>query len=145
VKRLTKRQLATLSVILLAGCWQSHSSELEGREAKLPSDFRFVGRSSPCYLELPAVPRSIRVNCFHIDGTLHIHSNRFANFPRWRGESWVKSVRRNPSVRIEIGGKIYPMSATPIDDDEQRQDLLIHERGYWHAWDGITVFSFAPR
>jgi hypothetical protein len=116
---------------------------MQGRETTPPDDFGFIGRSAPCFLEVPEETRSIRVNCFHLSGTLHIHSNRFSRLPRWRGESWVKTVRRNPLVRIEISGKIYRMSATPIEDEERRQAIL-HGRGYWYAWDGIRIFSFAP-
>jgi hypothetical protein len=116
---------------------------LEGHEIEPPSNFRFVGRSTPCYLEAqPGETRSIRVNCFHIDGTLHIHSNRFANMPRLRGESWVKTVRREPLVRIAIAGNIYRMIVTPIDDPERRVDIL-NGRGYPYAWDGITIFRFS--
>jgi len=138
------RILAVGSLLLLAGCWQSGRGVLDGQVSPPPDDFRFLGRSSPCFLELPGASRSIRVNCFHIDGTLHIHSNRFAKLPRFRGESWVDTVKRDPSVRVGIETDIYAMSATAIDDEERRQEIL-HERGYWYAWDGITIFSFAPR
>ena len=100
---------------------------------------------SPCYLEVPLpTPRAIRVNCFHIDGRLHIHSNRFAKMPRISGESWVDTVRRAPQVRVAIEGNIYRMRAKPIDDSEHRAAIL-HDRGYLYAWDGITIFSFSPR
>ena len=128
---------------LLGSCWQSDRGELEGDETALPDNFEFVGRTTPCYLEvLPDDPRSIRVNCFHIDGVLHIHSNRFAKLPRMSGESWVETVRREPRVRVAIAGKIYSMRASPIDDSGSRGAIL-HDRGYWYAWDGITIFRFS--
>jgi hypothetical protein len=129
------------SLLLLAGCWQSDSGELQGQVVPAPADFSFLGRSAPCYLELPSEARSIRVNCFHIDGTLHIHSNRFSKWPRFRGESWVETVRRDPGVRVKIAGSIYVMSGKPIDDEARRQAILL-ARGYWYAWDGITIFGF---
>lgn len=135
------RVVATASLLLLAGCWQSNSGELKGHPAPSPADFSFLGRSAPCYLELPAESRSIRVNCFHLDGILHIHSNRFSKWPRFRGESWVQTVRRDPRVRVEIAGSIYSLTAAPVDDEVRRQAILL-ERGYWYAWDGITIFSF---
>ena len=140
----TAQLIAVASLVLLAGCGQSDAREMKDRETAPPGDFRFVGRSSPCFLEPAEQPRAIRVNCFHIDGILHIHSNRFAKLPRWRGESWVNTVRRNPLVRVEIAGNVYPMLATAIDD-EQRREAILKERGYWYAWDGITVFSFTVR
>ena len=136
--------LALVSLNLLAGCWHADSVDLVGSESQSPADFRFVGRSSPCFLELPDGLRVLRVNCFHVDGRLHILSNRFAKLPRLSGESWVKTLRRNPRVRIAITGHIYSMLATPIEDETRRQAIL-RDRGYWYAWDGITVFSYAPR
>lgn len=135
---------ASLSLLLLGACWQSSSRELTGLETATPSDFRFVGRMMPCYIEVQDIqPRAIRVNCFHIDGTLHIHSNRFANIPRFKGESWVKSVRRDPQVRVAIADNIYRMRAVAIDDPHIRAAIL-HDRGYPYAWKGITIFRFYP-
>ena len=140
---LTFRLLLAASLLLSGSCGQRNKGGLEGFETATPGDFRFLGRSAPCYLEVqPQEPRSIRVNCFHIDGTLHIHSNRFAKMPRLRGESWVETVRREPRVRVGIAGNIYRLRATPIDDPKMRVAIL-HERGYLHAWNGITVFKFA--
>ncbi len=142
-RMMTTKVLAILGLVLLASCGEGGSQQMEAQQATPPSDFGFVGRSSACFLQLPEQSRSIRVNCFHIDGMLHIHSNRWSKLPRWRGESWVKTVRSNPLVQIEIADKIFAMSATAIDDEERRIAIL-RERGYWYAWDGITVFSFSP-
>lgn len=129
---------------LLSACWQTDAGSLVGRQTTAPDDFRHLGRSTACYLEVGQPnSRAIRVNCFHIDGVLHIHSNRFAKMPRLRGESWVDSLRREPNARVAIAGDIYRMRATPIDDSERRVAIL-HDRGYPYAWDGITIFHFAP-
>lgn len=129
---------------LLGSCWQGNAGELEGDKADLPGNFKFVGHTTPCYLEIrPDDPRSIRVNCFHIDGVLHIHSNRFAKLSRFGGESWVETIRREPRVRVAIAGKIYLMRATPIDAPYARAAIL-NDRGYWYVWDGITIFRFSP-
>jgi hypothetical protein len=74
-----------------------------------------------------------------LDAVLHIHSNRFAKLPRLRGESWVETVRRQPRVRVAIAGQIYRRRAMPIDSPEVKAAIL-SARGYWHAWDGITIF-----
>ncbi len=133
--------LLIASLLSFASCGQSRG-ELEGIESVQPGDFRFLGRSAPCYLEVQAQEaRAIRVNCFHIDGVLHIHSNRFARMPRLRGESWVDTLRRETLVRVAIAGNIYRLRATPVDDQVLRVSIL-HDRGYWYAWDGITVFRF---
>ncbi|TDJ38752.1 MAG: hypothetical protein E2O61_03810 [Gammaproteobacteria bacterium] len=139
---LTIRLLVIASLVLFGSCGRGDRGRLEGVETATPGDFRFLGRSAPCYLEVrQEAPRSIRVNCFHIDGVLHIHSNRFAKMPRLRGESWVDTLRRDPEVRVAIAGNIYRLRATPIDDGELRE-VILHERGYLYAWDGITVFRF---
>ncbi len=134
--------LVFASLLLLVSCGRSDRVELEGREIEVPGNFRFIGRTMPCYLEFQPESPAIRVNCFQIDGILHIHSNRFSNLPRLRGESWVKTVRREPLVRIAIAGNIYRMIATPIDDPDRRVDIL-NGRGYSYAWDGITIFRFS--
>lgn len=130
-------------VLILGGCWQSNRGPLTGHHTKAPPNFAFIGYTSPCYLELPTVPRSFAVNCFQINGVLHIHSNRFAKWPRLIGESWVDTVRRAPEVRVELNGLIYAMIATPVENEQRRQAIL-KRRGYWHAWQGITIFSFTP-
>ncbi len=141
----TKLLLFAVYLSLLSACGQSDAGSLAGRETSAPNDFRYLGRTAACHLEVGQPnPRAIRVNCFHIDGALHIHSNRFAKMPRLSGESWVDGVRREPNVRVAIAGDIYRMRATPIDDSELRVAIL-HDRGYTVAWDGITIFRFAPR
>ena len=140
-----RRSLCSLLVVtsVSVGCGQSSPRQLIGTEVPAPLDFRFVGETSPCYLELPDRSNALRVNCFHIDGTLHIHSNRFAKLLRLSGENWTVSVRREPSVRVQIADKIYRLQASLIDDEELRKGIL-HDRGYWYAWDGITIVRFLP-
>lgn len=130
---------------LLSGCWQADLGTLPGNGTPVPNEFNFPDRTSPCILEVePAAPRTLRVNCFQIDGDLHIHSNRFSGLPRFRGESWVDTVRRDPLVRVSIDDNIYSLLAMPIENDQQRVQIL-HDRGYLYAWSGITVFRFDRR
>ncbi len=139
-----KRLLVLLLMALVsAGCGQFAARYLSGDQVAAPEDFSFVGEMSPCYLELQEGAKALRVNCFHIDGTLHIHSSRWAKLPRFSGENWTETVRREPAVRIQIDELIYPLKASPIDDELLRTKIL-HDRGYWHAWSGITVVRFYP-
>ncbi len=131
------------AVLACAGCGQFAARELVGTEVTAPADFSFVGEMSPCYLELDPGAKALRVNCFHINGILHIHSNRWAKLPRLSGENWTVTLRRNPAARVEIAGRIYPLRAAHIDDETLRQQILF-DRGYWHAWDGITIVRFLP-
>ena len=134
--------LSTIA-FLCTGCGHFEGRNLVGVDAPAPKDFSFVGEKSPCHLELQRGAEALRVNCFHIDGTLHIHSSRWAKLPRFNGESWTVTIRRTPNVRVEIESKIYTLYASAIDDEDQRKGILI-DRGYIHAWDGIMIFRFSP-
>ena len=132
------------AALACAGCGYFMARDLSGEEVSAPSDFRFVGEMSPCYLELADRPSALRVNCFHIDGALHIHSSRWAKLPRPGADNWTVVVRRKPEVRVQIDEKIYALRASPIDDESLRRKIL-HDRGYWRAWDGISVVRFDAR
>lgn len=126
------------------GCGAFVARELRGVEVPVPEDFSFVGEMSPCYLEVAGRARALRVNCFHLDGALHIHSSRWARLPRLGAENWTVTVRHSPEVRVGIDGRIYRMRADPIVDEARRRQIL-HDRGYWYAWDGITIVRFSAR
>lgn len=129
-------------LVFLHGCGYLAARDLEGAESVPPASFN-LDPKTPCYLELEPETTALRMNCFDIDGVLHIHSSRWSKLPRFSGESWTMTVQRQPDVRVEIDTKIYRMTATLIDDEAYRQQIL-YDRGYWHAWDAILVFSFKP-
>jgi hypothetical protein len=131
-------------LLFSSSCGHFVARELRGVETQVPANFSFVGEMSPCYLELAERAKALRVNCFHLDGALHIHSSRWAKMPRFGDENWIVAVRREPDVRVEIAGHIYRLRAHPINDEDRRQQIL-HDRGYRHAWDGITVVHFTAR
>ena len=135
--------VACLSVLVLtlSGCGYIVARQLEGTEVAPLDDYTFVGDKYPCYLELQKNTEALRVNCFHINGILHIHSSRWSNLPRFSGDSWTIAILQQPRIRVEIDDKIYLLIATWIDDENQRREIL-HNRGYLHAWSGIKVFRF---
>lgn len=139
----TRLLLVVATALTCIGCGSFNARELTGAEVPVPQDFSFVGEMSPCYLELVERSKALRVNCFHIEGVLHIHSSRWAKLPRLTGESWIVTVRRAPDVRVEIEGRIYSLQASPINDESLRKRIL-HDRGYWYAWNGITIVRFTP-
>ena len=144
-RHVTTHLLVLLAVAMSsAGCGRFAERELSGVEVTAPEDFSFVGEMSPCYLELREGAGALRVNCFNIDGVLHIHSSRWSKLPRLSGENWTDTVRRSPNVRVQIEDTIYLLQASPINDDGIRTSIL-HDRGYWYAWDGITIVRFVPR
>ena len=142
-RQLVVRMLVVAAIFSIAGCGKFVARELSGAASPVPDDFSFVGEMSPCYLEVGQRRNALRVNCFHIDGDLHIHSSRWAKMPRFGEENWIVTVRREPEVRVEIDGRVYHMQAQPIESEDLRQQIL-HDRGYWYAWDGITVVRFSP-
>lgn len=138
----TPRFFVFVSIILLCnGCGNFAERELQGAGARAPSNFEFLGEKYPCYLELEKGEIALRVNCFAVDGMLHIHSSRWANLPRFRGESWRDRIRRQPEVRVEIEEKIYTMTAIAIDNEDIRRRML-KDRAYLYPWAGITIFRF---
>lgn len=141
-----KKQLGLCLFVALTsvGCGYLTARELEGVEAPVPSDFSFLGDQGACYLELQGAAQGLRVNCFHIDGTLHIHSSRWARLPRFGAENWTVTVQRSPQVRVQIKDKIYRLRASRIPDETTRQQILF-DRGYWYAWKGISIFAFHPQ
>lgn len=142
---LTKHVALCLVVLLTSGgCGYLVARELAGVASPVPADFSFLGDQSACYLEVQGRQMALRVNCFHINGTLHIHSSRWARLPRLSGESWTVTVRRTPEVRVQIEDKIYRLQAFEITNETTRRQILF-DRGYWHAWAGISIFAFHPR
>ena len=140
----TRLLFALLGACALAGCGRFLERDLRGTEAPVPADFSFLGETKPCYIEVPGHPRAIRVNCFHVDGTLHITSDRWTGLPRPGRENWTFTAERVRDVRVEIDGEIYPLQASRIQDETRREQIL-RDRGYVHAWSGIRVLWFQPR
>ena len=135
---------ALLLALLLTGCGYMAARDLDGQQTELPADFSFLDDKTPCYLELREGDRGLRMNCFHINGELYIHSSRWARLPRLSGESWTVTVLREPNVRVQIAERIYRVRAVRIDDENRRQEIL-YDRGYWYAWDAISVYRFVAR
>ena len=142
-RHFTMRLALLIALFSSVGCGYLAARMLSGEETRAPTDFSFLESRHACYLELERGVQGLRMNCFHLDGVLHIHSSRWSKLPRFSGESWTVSILRSPNVRVEIDGKIYAMTASPITSEAQRQAIL-DDRGYWYHWDGITVFRFVP-
>jgi len=139
----TRLQIALFSCCALAGCGNFMERDLRGAVAPVPKDFRFLGEMKPCYVEVPEHPKALRVNCFQVDGTLHITSDRWTSFPRLGQENWTFTAERVRNVRVEIEGKIYPVQASLVENEAVRQEIL-RDRGYVHAWSGIRILRFQP-
>ena len=130
--------------LLLGGCGQLAAKYLDGEPSPLPEDFTHLDEFHACHLELTVGEKALRMNCFDLGGVLHIHTSRWAKLPRLGAENWAVTARRSPEVRVQIDDKVYELKAVPLDDENQRVAILT-DRGYWHAWDGIQIFSFVAR
>ena len=130
-----------VSLFGLTGCGQFVAKELDGKTSEVPRSFAHIGDMTPCHLELSRGTPALRVNCFQLDGVLHIHSARYSKLPRISGESWIVTIERNPNVRVQIEDQVYSLVATKVAEEARRQQIL-YDRGYWIAWDGIEIFSF---
>lgn len=138
------RCLLTLFMVMtLSSCGYLAARDLQGEETTPPDDFFFLGDRTACYLKLPTYDEALRMNCFQLNGRLHIHSSRWAILAQFGGKSWRDEIRKTPNVKVEIDGKIFAMTATAIDDEARRQEILA-DRGYVYPWKGITVFQFLP-
>ena len=135
--------LSPTFLVVTSGCGYFAARPLEGEVVQVPSSFNLESDKTPCYLELKGHANGLRMNCFDLDGVLHIHSSRWAKLPRLSGESWTVTVLKQPLVRVEIERKIYVLSAVLIDDEQKRQQIL-RNRGYWHPWGSISVYRFVP-
>jgi hypothetical protein len=59
------------------------------------------------------VPHSVTIWCVAIDGALYVGASA-PDFPEER--RWVRNVRRDPDVRLKIGGRIYERRLALITD-----------------------------
>ena len=143
VGRFVSAGAVLLALLVVTGCGYLAARDLTGEEVAAPADFSFLTEKTPCYLELAEGETGLRMNCFHLDGVLAIHSSRWAKLPRFRGESWTITVQRNPVVRVQIDDDVYRVRAQRVDDEGERRQIL-HNRGYWHPWSAISVFRFLP-
>lgn len=117
--------------------------ELSGTPASFPGSWSFLSEDEPCMLETRATqPRAVRVGCYSVDGTLHVHSHRWADLPRLFGSNWVEDARQNPSVRVLIRAQLYEALAIEVTDESARESIL-RARGFDPPPEGMKLFRFA--
>jgi hypothetical protein len=63
----------------------------------------------------PDDPYSVEINYVVRNGHLYIDPAE--------GRGWLKNLRADPRVRVRIGGKIYAMQASLVDDPTERADF----------------------
>jgi hypothetical protein len=81
-------------------------------------DWAFTDESSLIAVETrPAAPHSVTTICFVHDGVLYVPAQGGS------AKSWTHYAVSNPSVRLLIDGRIYPVTATRIADASLRPEL----------------------
>ena len=109
------------ATLLGAGpCAMCPGGRLDGDvEATTPADWRFVGDTAACAVEVrPNDPHSVRATCLQQGGTLYVSS---IMAPRKR---WPKMVADDDRVRVRIEGRLYALRAVRIDDVDERVRVL---------------------
>ena len=61
------------------------------------------------------IPHSVTIWCVSIEGALYVGAS-FPEFPDER--QWVSNVKRDPNVRLAIGGRIYERRLEPVEGEE---------------------------
>jgi len=90
---------------------------LSGEVAAPVSDWSFANEHSEIYVEVTTpygMRHSVTVICASLDGALYMGARNPSK------KQWVSYVKRNPDVRLKIGGRVYKARMSPIamDDDE---------------------------
>ncbi len=118
------RSLLTItSILLLAACgpvWRVPGGRLSGTVVTdAVADWSFTDEIQTIAVEVrPSFPHSVTTWCFAHGGELYVPAGGPA------AKKWPEWVRQNPSVRLEIEGKIYPGRFSRIIDRTEKRRLL---------------------
>jgi hypothetical protein len=108
---------------------------LTGEVVREPvSDWSFSDATAEIQIETRTwyrIPHSVTIWCVSIDGALYVGASA-PEFPKER--RWVRNVRRDPEVRLRIGGRIYERRLEPVADPE-RSDLVNRAFGRKYHYD----------
>ena len=129
-----------LLVVLAAACSLEPSGERPGFGLSVEvepgpvADWSFTDAIEEILIETRTaygLPHSVTIWCVSIDGELHVGASS-PDFPKER--FWVRNVRRDPDVRLKIGGRIYERRLEPIGDPA-RTDLVNRVFGRKYRYD----------
>ena len=126
--------------VVLVGCSLDPNGErpgfgLSGEVAPAPvSDWSFTDDIPEIFIETRTgywLPHSVTIWCVSIDGALYVGAAA-PDFPKER--HWAVNVRRDPDVRLKIGGALYERRLELIEDPEQT-DLVNRAFGAKYDYD----------
>lgn len=117
-----------------------------GEPAPPPADWSFAAEANTLELELPSeLGRSITTWLVVVDGQLFIPCGVAS------GKRWPHAVLRDPNVRVRLGGKVYELRATRVDDPATLARVVPVLVAKYPAGDGSGfgtrdwLFALAPR
>jgi hypothetical protein len=136
-------QAAWPLLAVLAACALEPSGErpgfgISGETAREPvSDWSFTDGVEEILIETRTgygLPHSVTIWCVSIDGKLYVGASA-PDFPKER--RWVRNVRRDPDVRLQIAGRIYERRLELIADPA-RADAVNRAFGRKYRYDVDT-------
>ena len=88
------------------------------------SDWTFVNTPTRiCQIQVDSQPpRAVNVGCIGEDKYLYVNHGVQAN----HRISWAELLALNPTGRVRIDKNLYPVAATQITDQAERQRILDH-------------------
>jgi len=101
------------------------------------SDWSFSNDIDEIFVETASwylVPHSVTTTVVASDGTLYVPSLYYegGEFPNER--LWNGNIARNSNVRLKIGDKIYPRTATLVTDPAERVRVLAAFAAKYDRW-----------
>lgn len=116
----------TAAVLLTSGCVDPKDRRpglwLTGTEASEPvSDWSFTDAHPEIAIEVRTpygLRHSVTIVCAQRDGQLYVGARDPAT------KRWVSYVKRDPVVRLGIGGTIHPVRLEPLANPEEREAVV---------------------
>ena len=134
--------VALACALLAAACdpvGNRPGSWLRGDAVGTPvADWTFTDDEGEIFIETRlwyALPYSVTIWCAELDGTLYVGSYGDEK------KLWVKNIERSPDARLEIGGRLYPVTLTPVDDPDLTARI---DDAYERKYDVGSVFGDDP-
>ena len=133
--------LVSLVVVGIAAC-EPHDRRpgqwLHGEVVTAPvADWSFSNDVDEILVETATwylVPHSVTTTVVTSDGTLYVPSlyQHGGEFPSER--LWNRNIARDPNVRLKIGARVYPRTATLVTDPAERGRVLTAFASKYDYW-----------
>ena len=111
--------LASLAAVVViyfyCPCSRLPGGYLLGDEAASPvSDWTFANEVPLCQVEVQTgLPHSVNLNCMATEGRLYL------SCASCDGKRWSSAALENPSARLRVGDKVYPVTLTRVTESAE--------------------------